>query len=335
MNSYWTLARQKGTLGVVIAAVLASLLPSRAETQEQRGYPIDAIEAYVAAGLPPSRIWDRYLSKSGIAFDMDAPTIARLRASGADDAWIAMLKGARFVPGSESLGDSLQVPAAAERPVPEQSVSAPPPSSLSRRDLYPLYYQRPFRVSTYVGLSRIRETSGQVVGHVFSNSVGDTVTLYSHELEVGALTYGILVDLGTPGAALDVELYLHQPNVRMVHIGLALEPFLPLVTSGVRVIAGITPFSGVVVQTVGHVPVPGDEAGGGAVQVWNWTYGTDVRVGLAYHFSSGPSVYGEWHYRVLRTYERDLRFPSGAFRNEPAWPPFSAKGSIFRFGIAW
>jgi len=81
----------------LVAVMLTAFSLRPAHAQAQGGYPIETIEVWVKAGIPPERIWDRYVSQRGISFAVDDAAEARLRRAGADTETIRMLKRARVV----------------------------------------------------------------------------------------------------------------------------------------------------------------------------------------------------------------------------------------------
>lgn len=268
-------------------------------------------------GISPERMWNKSIAACGIAFELTAATEAHLRSLGAGDDWIAVLRRAAFHPPASTQATTGRTEA---------------PVAFSRRALRPVYYGNETRIGTYVGISRLKETGGAVAGHEVLTSEG-IVPLRSTPLPASHMMYGLVVDYMSGG--LDIE-GSFQPDLLMLNAGFSYGPFLPIGATGFRIIAGGTAFLGITRQIIGHVPRAPSDTSYNAIELLNDVYGGDARLGLAYHWRPGAWVYAEWHGRIERAYQRELRVPGEPRITEGIpWSMWSARGSIWRVGVGF
>ncbi|MBY0495124.1 MAG: hypothetical protein K2Y23_13015 [Cyanobacteria bacterium] len=299
---------------VIFLIVTACAWPSQSFAQAAEAYRIELVEAWIRGHVNPERVWNNYLSKSGISFEMTAEAEARLRAAGADDEWIAMLRRATV-----------------SRPISQVSVQEV--RTFQRRDLRPLYFGTEARIAPYVSVMQLQETGGDVNGYTIQTSRG-LARLRSTPLPDMARTYGLLVDFRSVG--LDIE-GSFQRDLLMLNMGLKYSPFLPLGTSGFRALVGVKPFLGFTRQILAHFPKESSDEQEPVVDLMNNTYGGDVSAGLAYHWRPGYWIFGEVNYRMTSTFSRELRPPDGAeeITEGIPWSKWSARGLMFRMGVGF
>lgn len=320
MPSSAPVTRSVACLALFLIAGFETAVPIALEAQSPGGIrEVALIKWFKGARL--ERIRDGFVARCGLAFTMNRSAEQRFRAEGASDDWVTMLNAApqfRTVqPGCE--GDDRK--------------DRTSDNALTPRELLPLYFLRSERVEIFVSAARLSETGGKVAGQRIQTPSG-TIELQSVPIAPTVVTYGII--FGAPSKALEFEGYFQQPNFMMLHLGIAFNAFLPLGTTGVRGIAGITPFIGDTRQIVGHVERAVGDTAYNAVELHNAVYGGDVRIGLAYHWRPGGYVYAESGYRAAATARRQLELPGGQKITDGLnWSSWSANGGIFRIGLGF
>lgn len=294
-----------------LTILLSLSAPSIGVAQESPAFSLALVEDYVKHNVRLARAKQEFL-KSGVSFHMDADAEARLRRAGATDEWINLLRQTRYVPAATG---SLQ-------PVPP-----------TRDQLRPLYFGREARITPYVGVMRLRETGGAVAAQVYQSERGP-VALNSTPLTASAVTYGLVVDYFSVG--LDFEGYFHQRDLLMLNLGMRFAPFLPLGTSGARLIVGVEPITGITRQQLAHLSRLPSDTTAPIVDLLNHTFGGDLSAGLAYHWGPGSWAFVEIHYRHMKTFARELRVPGQAEISQGIpWSEWSARGLMLRLGIGF
>lgn len=304
--------------------LLVLLMPSVAVAQETGGMPLYVVEAYVNGKVKPLKVWNDELNEAGIAFVMDDAMETRLRNAGAGDEWIAVLRKSRYNP-----------PIAASPSPASQSTRRTPVDlvapTLTKAQLHPIYFGNEARITPYVSVLNLTETGGSVEGHVIDTWRG-RIRLDSRPLARSALAYGMVIDYRSVG--LDIEASF-QKDLLMLNLGAKYSPFLPIGTSGVRVIAGVKPFLGITRQTLATLATNGPNGEREVVDILNNVVGGDVSAGLAYHWRPGAWVFAEMNYRSVRTLARELRTPDEKFTEGIPWSNWKAQGWFLRFGVGF
>jgi hypothetical protein len=177
---------------------------------------------------------------------------------------------------------------------------------------------------------RLKETGGAVERHTVDTTRG-VAELNSVPLPHLARTYGLVVDWRSVG--LDFE-GSFQKQLMILSVGVKVSPFMPLGSSGLRLIASAKPFVGIARQTLAHFPRRSSDEQEPVVALFNNTYGGDVTAGLAYHWRPGAWVFAEMSYRVTSTFTRNLDLPDDAnITSGIPWSKWAARGTILRIGI--
>ncbi len=156
---------------MLIALIPAIMVPDQAQGQSQPALEIDVIELWVRGGIPPQRMWDRYVSKQGLAFMMDGRAEMRLRSAGATDEMIAMLRRAAVTQPSSRTGAVLSDP----RP----ATTAPAHHHYTRAELAPLYFGREVTLLPFISVANLKMTSGSSKGFKYY-APNDTTLLHTH-----------------------------------------------------------------------------------------------------------------------------------------------------------
>lgn len=301
------------TIARAALMVLICACPTLVSAQAGDPVSIEAVEIWIHGKVKPERAWNRDISKAGISFPITPDTEARLRRVGANDEWMAVLQRATYIP-------------------PPRMVANEGKPSFSKRDLRPLYFGNEARIAPYFGMMQLEEKGGSVSGHVMQTTRG-SVLLKSPALASGIPTMGIVVDYR--GVGLDIE-GAFQDDLMILNLGFKYSPFLPLGTSGIRVLAGVKPFLGVARQTLAHLPRESSDTTDPVVDLLNSTYGADASAGLAYHWRPGAWVFAEVNYRMTSTFARELRAPDQeAITEGIPWSKWSARGLMFKFGVGF
>lgn len=322
----------------VFLVMVAFSTPLRLRAQTSGAIRIEAVEAWIKGGVDPQRTWNRAISKVGISFTVDRPTEVRLRRIGASDEWIAMLKRARVSENPAVTADipqSTSNPTSPIQPFPNRAAEPSPQrrsTKLTREELRPLYYSRLGALSFYVTRSNLRETGGAVSGVKLYTS-NDTIPLQSVPLHKNPIFVGLETHINDFGVMLEGHF---QSNLMILNMGLSLDPFLPIGTTHLRIIAGVTPFISETRQIIGHLKrAPGDTAYN-AIELHNGVVGGDVRTGLAYHFQPGTWASLEWGYRFATTAGRQLSIPGDRDITEGiSWSKWSARGDMWRLAFTF
>jgi hypothetical protein len=303
--------------------------------QATGGYDIESVEMWIQGKASAEREWNSKLSQRGILFHLDAENEARLRRAAASpaiaDEWITMLRRVKFV-GPEPVS----APAPNPAPTPRSDsfpTRAPRRRSFSRDELRPIYFGRDAHIEAYVDVAQLTETGGAVGGQ-FVQSANGPIAVQSAPLAPSPLMYGIIVDY--QGIGLDVQGYFQQRNLMMLNLGVTLTPFIPIGTTGFRIIAGVTPFLGITRQIIGNVRQAASDTASTAIELLNNVYGGDVRAGLAFHWRPGAWVYVEARYRIATTYSRELRVPGEPVVSDGmTWSNWAARGGMLRLGAGF
>lgn len=331
---------------VCLLAILCVTWASSLGAQGESGYSLEVITLWIGkARMSPERLWERYLSKRGLGFELTADVEASLRQIGADDRTIATLRRAKVVMTAMPVGVApappIPPPRDAELPptppitLPPTAPHEPPPKPhYSRADLLPVYLGRTVTLRTYAEMAHLRSGGGDVRDRALIHN-GYSVPLHSDSLPISAVMYGLLI--GMPGyTAVEINLYLQQKNLKIGYFGFTYEPFLPLGASGFRLILGATPLIGLASQYVGDVPQAFAVDNNRTISVRNWIYGGDAKAGLAYHPAPGMQVFAEWHGRAMATMGRSVILPGNEIIEfSPPWSKFALAGSAVRIGLGW
>lgn len=319
---------------VAVLAILALLWPSSVLAQSGEPATRELVELWISKHVKAERIWNRTLSKDGIAFSMDAQAEAALRQTGADDEWIDVLKRARYVPGSPAPESQSRAALPPSQGAPPQVVNTPriTKPSFSKSQLRPMYFGKEIRLTPYVTVVNLTELGGLADGYVVNTNSGPVV-LKSPRLGPSALMYG--ASLGYGSVSFDVEGAFHGP-IKTLNVGASLSPFLPLGSSGVRVIATVKPFLGLTSQDLATLPTLGPDGQPEVVMLQNTTAGGEVSAGLAYHWRPGQWIFVEVGYRGAWTWARELRIPGRDPITEGIpWSSWNARGYSFRMGFGF
>jgi hypothetical protein len=306
-------------LFLCIAAWL--LCPSAELSAQERPVSLPLLEQWLKAQVPSSRI-QVYVAELGIDFSVDDAVAARLRGEGASEELIVTLRAVtRRV-------ELVRGPAADER-------------GFGRAELKPIYYGGRRAVGTFLDAGFLSWRGADAAPFSVEREAQPSVSVSPSRLSESPLFYGASLTLaGNYGV--DMVLRLHGSDFTQLMAGPTVEPFLPLGTSGYRLILGGTAW-----LSYTRVGLSGVTSGSPPSTITGIRYSNlgaagAARLGLAYHYRPGLWIFAESQYRRLATLRRAMQIPADtqggglSLRGDDIpWPKLTAGGVAMRLGVGW
>lgn len=303
------------TLTAMMVVIIVMSAGSEAQESQRRAIPLEVVLIWIDGGVNPERAWIRELEPSGIDFDVDAQAEAAMRAKGATDAWIAVVRNAavkREKPRTTSVPELI------------------PRTRATRSHLRLLYFGNESRLVLYSGSARISEVT-PIVGSLLTNTDG-TVQLLSPKVAGHRPVLGIAYDYKTSGFLLEA---VQADDFFMLLAGVKLSPFLPIGASKIRFAPSVTPLFGFSSQTLAHLAGTTAEGHERKVVLSNWVAGGDIGLGFAYHWKPGTWILVEPYVRRIVTMKRYLSVGDEPASPDPSWEKWRATALGVRVGIGF
>jgi hypothetical protein len=305
--------------------------------QVPEGVSREVIEEWIVHHVPPQRVWKTDIRPRGLAFALDSATEAHLVALGARSEWLEVLRHARSsistLPASVAPQPMVRPSSGAqESPRTEGLPRTAHRSRMTRDELRPIYFGRESRITVYIDAANLRETGGIPAGYLHLSN-GDSARFDSRQMQPITALYGMVV--GISNVALDMQGHFGH-GLLMVNMGLAWQPFIPFGASGARLVLGVTPFMGIMRQTVGYISKSSVDTSSSAISINNFVLGGDIGLGLAYHWKPGEWLSVEGRFRLVNTVKRDMTVPGEySATSGILWKKWSANGGMLRVSIGF